>query len=130
MSYTKHPLAYSRAWAYMHELKRRRECPAVTITQDHLDRGVPDDACNCALALALKDAFECECAVQYSGIRLWGGGRYGIVPMTIEVEEFIGLFDTGFKLKPRTFYLPIPEEFRGKASVGGNMNIPWEVSHV
>lgn len=73
----------------------------VKVTQEHIDKGIPSDLCNCPIALAMKDNFtfveingNVRCAKNETIYR----GLLG--PITL---KFIKDFDNGREVKPFEF---------------------------
>lgn len=73
------------------------------VTQDHISRGAKEDACNCPIALAIKEQLPNRQDVQVDGdvrVRVldeefaWNGGEL--------VDEFVAKFDEGLPVEPFT----------------------------
>ena len=78
----------------------------VKATQDHIDKGVPGSPCNCALALAIKDAYgTSDVSVNGSVISVDGKSAATQPPQ----KSFINVFDTKPKSEshPTAFVLDL-----------------------
>ena len=80
----------------------------VTVTQDHIDKGVRNDCTECALALALRPHFSFtipgvfdSCVVVLSGGQL----KYSDLPENAEI--WLRKFDLGQEVEPFEFELDI-----------------------
>jgi hypothetical protein len=81
----------------------------IEVTQEHIEKGVPEEECNCPIALAIRDAFnveELEVSVNATVIRV----GFDHCPTPEEAEAFVCDFDDGRSVRPFTFDLPIEEE--------------------
>lgn len=80
----------------------------IEVTQEHIDKGTPEDACNCPVALAIREALKAEAEeirVHHSDIWIWGD----LYNTSEAVERFVWNFDVGVSVAPFTFDLPIEE---------------------
>lgn len=77
----------------------------VDATQKHIDDGVPGSPCSCALALAIKDAYNTSDVSVNGSIIMVGGKSVAAQP---PLKKFIGAFDTDrSSVKPVKFVLDI-----------------------
>lgn len=81
------------------------------ITQDMLDRGIPNDCYDCPVVLAFRavnpDADLIR--VDSDGIEWWDPDdfRFCALCITPELLDFINRFDAGDPVTPRSFDLPV-----------------------
>lgn len=76
----------------------------ISVTQEHINRGVTNDCGKCPVALALSDAFPSQTiTVEYLKIHI--GAMWIETPDP--VREFLPNFDWGDKVVPFSFDLPI-----------------------
>lgn len=87
---------------------------AITVTQKHIDHGIPASGSGCAIALALLDAFPGAtdtCVGDYAGVFYSGSVSdddvWALLPADARV--FVRDFDDGLDVQPFTFTLDIPE---------------------
>lgn len=78
----------------------------IRVTQDHIDRGLKMDACQCPTALALIEATgnTNPGAVVVSHNAFWLGAQKFITPPA--VAEFIRKFDHNMTVEPFEFEIP------------------------
>lgn len=79
----------------------------VKVTRKHIAAGKPSHACECPIALALKDK-------GFSSVEVWRHGWYpepstgGCAMLSKKALDFVDLFDNERPVKPATFRLPLP----------------------
>lgn len=77
----------------------------ITVTQDHIDSGTPGNACECPIALAIREhGYDCP-EVTSNSVSLVHGL---IAPLPDIAIQFIELLDTGLPVVPISFELPEP----------------------
>lgn len=77
----------------------------ISVTQDHIDRGVKGDSCYCPVAIAMREADYRSPKVGRVSVRFdWDGGR-AVLPVPYSVKTFVYRFDAGLDVWPFEFEL-------------------------
>jgi hypothetical protein len=82
----------------------------VSVTEDHIKRGIKEDCDKCAIALAVLDAVEYRSLATGPIVRVFDpneievyGKRYSVVVDYHMVKSFISNFDSGNNVEPISF---------------------------
>ena len=75
----------------------------VIVTQEHIDKGTPESACNCPIALALKDMGAKDVCVNQGYIEFQLGDEYWWAEPPTVADEFIEAFDDQEQVNPFEF---------------------------
>ena len=86
--------------------REQRKTIAVTVTQDHLDKGIPKSHSHCPIALALADkGWPCPVVDTdgcYGGLHVQAWPRF---KHSLRLQRYIKDFDLGTELAPSTFII-------------------------
>ena len=90
----------------------------VSLTEEHIAKGVPGEGCLCPVALAIEDCSHYRGVHVYSEVVCYelGGNRVFEVDLPDEAREFIRSFDDGDPVNPITFKLDEPPDESGDSS--------------
>ena len=83
----------------------------VEVTQDDIERGIPEDGTSCPIAHAFRRAWgrKIEFAVDYASIEIYALCNHS-VELPKEAKAFIDAFDNGVKGQPFAFDVTLPDE--------------------
>lgn len=83
---------------------------AVSVTAGHIAKGIPGDACGCAVALAVIDAFPDAENVSVGDlyVAMYIGSRSELLPIPENVRALITVIDRDGTVEPFTFELDYP----------------------
>ena len=95
---------------------------SVTVTQEHIDRGVPGEARACPWKLAISERFSID-DVYVGSFGTWIGSGCNI-PHTNELYHWIKNFDSGDGVPPLTVEFDIPDELVAIPVVGWPVRVP------
>jgi hypothetical protein len=77
----------------------------ITVTQEHIDKGIREDCTACPIALALRErGFDKYSVGRYAIYPNWG--RRGAVGLSRAAVRFTREFDQGLPVQPFSFNLP------------------------
>lgn len=83
----------------------------VTVTADHIERGMPFLCTACPVAMAIEDALGDRCnyspSVYPHTLILWADGGRTVIPTPDPVRAFVESYDDGRSVQPFTFTLPL-----------------------
>ena len=85
---------------------------AISVTQQHLDQGIPGNCAACAVVLAVEDTFPqaSDVTVGQRYISMRHQGRWELLALPLFASEQIAAIDRGRTVEPFSFDLNYPAE--------------------